>query len=216
VSRRAMFIATTWVAVVGAMAGGAHAQAEERFVLSGVVFVEGGRGVAWLQEPTLTKNQVVTVRPGDSIGPYRLTKILEDQVELEGPAGKFSVPLAGVPGTATAAASQGQLPAPGVPQPRDVLPPHPALANPGAIVIPRGDPGRRFPVFGVPAAASHGSHPQTSVPQAASDSVEIPGTMEPPHVLPPHPALANPDAIVIPRGDPRRTFPTSTLFPGAQ
>ncbi len=217
-TRRVMLIAVTWAAVLGAVAGSAQTEAGERFVLSGVVFVEGGRGLAWLQEPTFTNNEVVTVRPGDSIGPYRVTKILEDQVELEGPAGKFSVPLAGTPATAVAAVP-GALHTPGI------LPPHPALANPDAIVIPRGDPSRLFPAFGVPsagspataaAAASQGSPSQTSAPQAASGTLEVPGTMQPPGILPPHPALANPGATVIPRGDPRRTFPTSVLFPGAQ
>jgi len=33
-------------------------------------------------------------------------------------------------------------------------------------------------------------------------------------VLPPHPALNNPNAVVIPRGDPRRSFPTEVMLPG--
>src|SRR5262249_56548779 len=74
-------------------AGVVDAQSE-KFVLTGVVYVEGGRGVAWLEEPTFTGNKIVTLRQGDQIGPYRLTKILEDQVELEGPGGKVVVPLA--------------------------------------------------------------------------------------------------------------------------
>ena len=67
-----------------------------QFTLSGVVVVEGG-GRAWLQEPVLTQNEIVAVRPGENIGPYRLTKILEDRVELAGPSGTFSVRLAGAP-----------------------------------------------------------------------------------------------------------------------
>ena len=43
----------------------------------------------------MTHNEIVSVRPGDSIGPYRLTKVLEDRVELEGPGGTLSVRLAG-------------------------------------------------------------------------------------------------------------------------
>ena len=170
-SRRLILIAATWAALVGVMAGSADAQSE-RFILSGVVFVEGGgAGLAWLQEPSLTQDQVVTLRQGDSIGPYRLTKILEDQVELEGPGGKFSVPLSGA--SATAAKSQephpqapplsavtvsASVPAPSVPVPSvpvpeemhnkpEILPPHPALNNPNAMVIPRDDPRRTFPGF---------------------------------------------------------------------
>jgi len=170
VRTRLVLVAATWAAVLGIVVGSANAQSPtptgERFVLSGVVFVEGGRGLAWLQEPSLTQDQVVTLRQGDSIGPYRLTKILEDQVELEGPVGKFSVPLSGA--SATAAKSQephpqapppsavtvsASVPGPSVPVPEEmhnkpeILPPHPALNNPNAIVIPRDDPRRKFPGF---------------------------------------------------------------------
>jgi hypothetical protein len=103
-----MLIAATWAVLIGASAGSVDAQsgapAGTQFMLTGVVVVEGGGGRAWLQEPTLTHNEIVTVRPGDSIGPYRLTKVLQDRVELEGPAGKFFVRLSGAPGPATAAA----------------------------------------------------------------------------------------------------------------
>ena len=109
--RRLMLVAA---ALIGASAGSTDAQSAERFVLTGVVFVEGGTGRAWLQEPTLTHNEIVSLRPGDSIGPYRLTKVLEDRVEMEGPAGAFSVRLAGAPGPVTAAASA--TPAPPAPQ----------------------------------------------------------------------------------------------------
>src|SRR5262249_37855879 len=93
--RGAILIAGTCGALlVGGAVGGVSAEGEG-FVLAGVVSVEGGGGVAWLQEPTLTQDKVVTARVGERIGPYRLTKISEDQVEMEGPQGKFSVPLAG-------------------------------------------------------------------------------------------------------------------------
>jgi hypothetical protein len=36
----------------------------ERFVLTGMVVWSGKEGVAWLQEPELTRNQIVTVRIG--------------------------------------------------------------------------------------------------------------------------------------------------------
>ena len=155
--RRLMLIGATWAALVGAGAGSAEAQSAERFILTGVVFVEGGTGRAWLQEPTLTNNEIVSVRPGDSIGPYRLTKVLEDRVELEGPAGKLSVRLAGTPGPATAAvgpASPQQAPGPRIapevtqtparlekPQlPSGYIPPEPPT---GPNVISSGDPRRK-------------------------------------------------------------------------
>jgi hypothetical protein len=121
VGRRLIVIAATVATLIGVGAVGAFAQsAAPRFVLTGVVFVEGGTGGrAWLQEPTLTQNQVVTVRQGDSIGDYRLASIFEDRVVLDGPGGKVTVPLAGVSGPAAAGAAK---PAPsaklgeGVPQ----------------------------------------------------------------------------------------------------
>jgi hypothetical protein len=83
----------------------ANAQGTENFTLTGVVLSEGEGGLAWLQEPTLTNNQVVGVRRGGSVGPYRLTAIFEDRVELEGPAGKIFVPLYGAPSSQAAVAS---------------------------------------------------------------------------------------------------------------
>jgi hypothetical protein len=148
VRRRLILIAATWAAVVGLVAGSAQAQSPTppggQFVLVGVVVLEGGRGLAWVQEPNFTNNKVVTVRLGDSVGPYRVTKILTHQVELTGPGGPVSVPLAGSPGAVSVASSAGTVQRPMGALPPE-LPPHPALNNPNAIVIPRGDPRRNFP-----------------------------------------------------------------------
>jgi hypothetical protein len=219
-AKRILQIASMWV-VVGVLAANGHAQsagpAEERFVLSGVVFVEGGKGVAWLQEPTLTKNRIVTVRPGDSIGGYRVTRILADQIELEGPGGKFSVPLAGASDGVTASAQPTPPPAAARQQPR--------IARPHEIIIPPGDPRGDFPgsmvLLGAgaqltrPGAAGQ-AQAQVSQPRATPPigDVPVPVSMQaPPPDLPPHPALSNPDATVIPRGDPRRNFPVSEMLP---
>src|SRR5262249_20122505 len=118
--------------VAAMMAGTAYAQSGERFVLSGLIFIEGDRGLAWLDEPTYTGDKSSGVRVGDSIGPYRLTRILDDQIELVGPAGKLAVPLAGVGGPATVA----EVTSP-TPQPPTEMHPHAALKNPEAIVIER-------------------------------------------------------------------------------
>jgi hypothetical protein len=134
-------------------AGAADAQSvgpsRPQFMLSGVVVIEGG-GRAWLQEPVLTQNQIVAVRPGESIGPYRLTKILEDRVQLVGPEGTFSVMLAGAQGPATAAAPPRPAPVreampPSSNDPNDpnrvvILPPSPPLA-PLPLGTPRVDFG---------------------------------------------------------------------------
>src|SRR5262245_11691230 len=103
--------------VVGAsvsIAGGnVHAQgkaqsAGENFTLSGVIYMEGGGGLAYLQEPKLTNNAIVAVRAGGTLGPYKLTKIFQNRVELEGPKGTILVPLYGGGGeTAVAAAGAG-------------------------------------------------------------------------------------------------------------
>ena len=142
--RRLILIAAMWAALIGASAGSTDAQSAERFILTGVVFVEGGTGRAWLQEPTLTHNEIVSLRPGDSIGPYRLTKVLKDRVELEGPAGAFSVRLAGAPGPVTAAAPA--TPAPPAPQfmsaPDVLAPAAPVTAKPE--VNPRAESSRKF------------------------------------------------------------------------
>ena len=93
--RRAILIlAMALAAWVGADAPNAAGQSDQHFVLTGVMFVEGRSGRAWLLEPILTDNQEIALSQGESIGPYRLTKVVADRVELEGPAGTVSVPLA--------------------------------------------------------------------------------------------------------------------------
>ena len=142
---KGILAAVAWaVFVIAAAAGAADAQTEPRFTLSGIALVDGG-GRAWLQEPQLTQNQPVALRPGESIGPYRLTKIFEDRVELVGPSGPISVLLAGVSGPATGAASPPPRPSPPAPVPESapttgpdrvvVLPPGPPLAP-----LPPGTP----------------------------------------------------------------------------
>lgn len=93
-------------ASVGAQAQGVR-QPDERFVLTGLVHTDGEHGLAWLQEPNLTQNKVVAVRPGDSIGPYKLTSIHDDRVVMEGPTGTFAVPLLGGNSPAGAAVASG-------------------------------------------------------------------------------------------------------------
>ncbi len=85
----------------------------QQFSMTGVVVVEGQSRV-WLQEPSLTQNRIVVVRVGESVGPYRVTKILEDRVELDGPAGILVVRLAGAPSapSAPSAPTVAAIPAP--------------------------------------------------------------------------------------------------------
>jgi hypothetical protein len=123
-----------WAVVAIAAAAGAVDAQTPNFTLSGLVVVEGG-GRAWLQEPVLTQNQPVALRPGESIGPYRLTKVFEDRVELVGPNGTFSVMLAGIQG-ATVATS---------PPPPQPLPAPRAVADPNHRVLPLGPPLAELP-----------------------------------------------------------------------
>ena len=124
--KRFLIVAAWAVAAFAGAAGAAGAQTPN-FTLSGLVVVDGG-GRAWLQEPVLTQNQPVGLRPGESIGPYRLTKILDDRVELAGPSGTFTVLLAGVQGATAAVAP----PAP----PQWQQPPPPAITDPNHRVLP--------------------------------------------------------------------------------
>ncbi len=125
-------------ALIGAIPGraggqGAHAPAAERFILNGVIVFEDGSGLAWLREQSLTGDRPLTMRVGESIGAYRLTKILEDRVELEGPAGTVSVPVYNAqagPGTAVASAAPGAV---------GGAAPIPAQ-SPGAAAGPAGSP----------------------------------------------------------------------------
>jgi len=133
---RILAIAAWSVLVVAAATGSADAQIAvgPQFMLTGVVVVEGG-GRAWLQEPQLTQNQTVPLRPGESIGPYRLTKVFEDRVEMAGPGGTIVVPLAGVSAPAPVA-----VVAPPRPVPQPAAEPAPTTGPDRVIVLPPGPP----------------------------------------------------------------------------
>jgi hypothetical protein len=128
--------ALVWAVSTVAAAGAADAQVQPRFVLSGIVVTDGG-GRAWLQEPQLTQNQTVSVRVGETIGPYRLTKVLDDRVELLGPGGALSVMLAGASGPPNTTAAPVTKAAPPPPDPDSVIPPErQAVLPPGPPLAP--------------------------------------------------------------------------------
>ena len=124
-----------WAALAVAAASGTADAQVPQFMLTGVVVVEGG-GRAWLHEPVLTQGQPVALRPGESIGPYRLTQILEDRVELVGPSGPTWVMLAGVQGPAVASSTQ---------IPQHVVVAQPAINDPSHHVLPLGPPLAELP-----------------------------------------------------------------------
>ena len=102
-------ISVVLLMLLGATGAGVSAQpgapGAERFVLTGMVVWSGNEGVAWLQEPDLTRNEIVALRIGQSVGPWKLTRFLDNGIELEGPAGKVLIPLHNVGGGGTAVAA---------------------------------------------------------------------------------------------------------------
>jgi hypothetical protein len=138
--------------LLGATGAGVSAQpgvpGAERFVLTGLVVWSGNEGVAWLQEPDLTRNEIVALRIGQSVGPWKLTRFLDNGVELDGPVGKVLVPLQNVGGGGTAVAAG---PAPAAASTARTVPRGDAsqAATPSASVSPLpgfvGDPNRPVP-----------------------------------------------------------------------
>lgn len=202
-------VVMTLFAVIGLAARGAHGQGTgqpvfERFVLSGVLVLEGGAGMAWLREPSLTGDRVVVLRPGERVGPYRLTRILEDRVELEGPRGKVLLPIYDglrTPGTAVAsAAPEMSRPVPSPGPPAATVPEPPAAARPDTEI-----------------STAVRARAELARQQAQSQQVLQQQQVRPP--VPPqqgqqhvdmaqsgieNPIANNPNVIFIPRGDPRR------------
>jgi len=137
VSKRLRVIVATGVTLAAMSVASADAQ---QFSMTGVVVVEGqGQSRVWLQEPSLTQNRIVVVRVGDSVGPYRVTKILEDRVELEGPGGALVVRLAGAPSAPSVPSGPtvAAVPAP-EPPPPDTTEKHVVIT-----LDPKGSPGPR-------------------------------------------------------------------------
>lgn len=216
--RRLILIAATWAAVVGLVAGNAHAQSPTppggQFVLVGVVLLEEGRGLAWIQEPNFTGNKVVTVRLGDSVGPYRVTKILTHQVELTGPGGTVSVPLAGLPGAVSVASSAGAAQQPA----GEMSPPRAPRDLNTVTILPPGDPRRDFPMsrmfVGAGAVITGPSEPwqphQLERVQGSAQDVPVPAATQAPA-----PGARSKPTMLLP-GDPRRDFPTARMFIGGR
>jgi len=191
----------------GLLASAVHAQAgrAESFVLNGmIVLSEAGDGIAWLQEPALTRTAVVAVRRGESVGAYRLTQVLEDRVELEGPGGKVLIPLYSTGRAAVASAVAGS-PAPVTPAPAAAAPAvtTPVVAAPGRAAA-RGLADALTGAAGRVEAAAR--RPDTS-PGAALGTQRLRETLqkaeEAPAVAPP-PLRNSENMIYFPVGDPRR------------
>lgn len=150
-------------------------QAQEqppRFVVNGVVLKPDGSALAWLQEPTFTKG-VMLVRAGDSVGPYKVTGITEDRVELQGPAGKVIVRLyaTATGGPAPAAAPKpprptaptvvGGTPPPGAPAAGVATPATPGTgaSGPASAAVQPTDTEDKKPSGGQAMGGRHGSEP---------------------------------------------------------
>lgn len=204
----------------------AQAPAPPQFVLNGIVIPDNGRAFVWIQEPSLTQGKVIVLRPGETVGPYKLGKVDDDRVVLEGPGSKIMVPLyARAPGAPVApTATTGRTP-----------------STPAIVSTPGPQPGRfagapPVAAAGVPARVT--ATPGTSPAQdetAAEDKERTAGAASPSvssRPMPYHPpsnhpttppvplaqrtdltpqdvkALSTP-GITIPFGDPRTKFPSS-------
>src|SRR5262249_29392648 len=110
--------------------------AANAFILSGLVVYDDGDGRAWIQEKTLTQNQVVVLKRGQSVGPWKLTRIMPGRVELDGPGGTISVLLSDGSGGGTRSAAVG-APASSAP----ATTPPPVAATPQVQPAPSGSPG---------------------------------------------------------------------------
>jgi hypothetical protein len=193
-----LFLATAVLALTTATATTASAQATappaERFVLSGVVAFDDGDGKAWLQEPKLTGDRVVLVRRGDKVGPWRVSAILRNRVELEGPGGTVVVPLHNAGGTAVATSGPA------------VSAPPKAPSGPS---VPLGDSSRREPITQLmgllnPAGAGSG----TPAPAETAPRVWLPEVSAPPAAA----AKEPPKTIYFKAGDSRARESIRGLF----
>ena len=208
---RLVLLAAAWATVAVLVMGSAQAQSPTspsgQFVLVGVVVLEGGRGLAFLQEPNVTSNKVTTVGLGDSVGPYRVTKILTHLVELTGPGGVVSIPLAGLPGAVNVASSAGTAVRPAV-----EMGPHPSLSNPNVISTPRGDPRRNYPtatlVFdpAVPPSPGFGPYAFGGVQSQASQQQAQPRAAAT--------SVGANTAVAGSQGNPSKHFPIMSMFNG--
>jgi len=211
--RRPIEVATVLLALLGAAAGNVYGQgvaqpAAEQFVLSGVLVFDGGGGLAWLQEPGLTQNRVIALRPGESIGSYRLERILDDRVELRGPGGTVLVPLYSAAPAAVASAAGGSTPARNAPT-------APSQAGPEPPVKPgRADrqAERRARLEQAAEKGAAATKPAEAVPQPAATSASNPSTdrvstdrAPAEKVSTNNPFQNNPNVLFLPRGDARRT-----------
>jgi hypothetical protein len=77
----------------------------EGLVLTGVV-IAGEKALGFVQDPKLTDNKIVAVRKGDTLGPYTVTAIESDRMNLEGPNGPVTIRLARQTGTSVGATPQ--------------------------------------------------------------------------------------------------------------
>ena len=165
-------LAVAVFAVCGATAiGSAQVGAPvERFVLSGLVVSDGGEGVAWLEEPNLTQGRVVALRRGGNLGPWTLTRILEDRVELEGPAGKVFVPVSNA-GSGTVASALSPTGAGHTPVARPTAPGVQLLSPQGISATPPVVPGnQQAPAADRASRASVGPEPSRAIVQSGPAS----------------------------------------------
>lgn len=192
-------------ALAGLCAAAAHAAPPgasapaERFVLSGVVAYDDGDGKAWLREPSLTQNKVVIVRRGQKVGPWTVTRILSNQVELSGPSGTIKIPLSNAGGGRAVASSGATVSR----EPSGEAPGSPMNKT---IEISRDDPRRREAIADLFGTAGQAGSGQQASPEKATALPTLSATGR---------ASASMDTTIsIPAGDARQRNAIRQLFGG--
>ena len=209
---KVVVLATTALTLLGAIAARADGPdpAAYAFILNGLVVYDDGDGRAWIQEKTLTQNQVVVLKRGQSVGPWTLTRIMPGRVELDGPGGKIAVLLSDGSGGGTRSAAAGPPASAGPATPYSGAAP---TVQPTAASAPTAMPGAPTPQVGTQAPATV---PATTspTPAAASQPASAPQIAAPTQA----PARATPTVresretqpgnqgggLFFPVGDPRR------------
>jgi hypothetical protein len=185
---------------------------QQAFVLSGLIVFDDGDGKAWLREPSLTRNEVVLLRRGDTIGPWTLTRILPQRVELDGPGGKVIVPLA------HAGAGGGDGLGAGAPGPAPSRPTVPSTvpltARPQPVpTAPASDVAVTAPAPPMPVAPATAPRPPVEASPSATPGPSGPSPASRPRAVAAEGPSATPPATIhFGVGDPRRRDSILQLF----
>jgi hypothetical protein len=210
----ALLFAATLATTGTSYAQGSARPVLEKFIVTGVIIVDGGVGTVFLQEPNLTNNRVVAVRTGGRVGPYEVTGIFADRVELRGPEGTVLVPLQNgqsAPSGAVATAAIGPSPSG-----QTRAGGNPFAGNPTVHYIPVDDPHRSDPFPTTPRPVAPLTAKAPSVEKGTFAMTPFPQPIPQPsaqyHGSGVNPFANNPSVIYVPVDDPSRRSGFAELF----